>query len=188
MLENTGTRLSALGSSVRDSDSEAGLVGACTTSVGCKVVPGLQWLANDSVVAGPDNGNVGGTGVRSTGSEGDGNDLTGGVALNLVGIVGVLQTLAHVCPAVGGLVVWLLGRNIEQALNITVGVGGDLVVSLHTASGLESRARSTRSGISYDTVGTGRGEEPGRSQDGGVGLHCDVMISECSGNSIVRDS
>lgn len=146
MLDNASTRGRARSAKVRgDGNAEAslvGVVGACSRG---KDVPRDQGRTNDLVGGSVNNGNVGSSGVGSADVELEVHLLTSTVALDLVGVVGVLETLAQPNVALGGIVVGLSGCDLEFTLDVTIVVASLVVVDLLAASRLEALQSQTLS-------------------------------------------
>ncbi|KAH6999030.1 hypothetical protein BKA56DRAFT_40983 [Ilyonectria sp. MPI-CAGE-AT-0026] len=165
-LQNTVTGGGALAAEVvGDGDAEGGVVGG-HARVGGIVGELDQGRADDAVGAGLDNRDVGVAGVGSGNVDGEVDRLAGGVALDEVGVVGELETLAE--PQVAGRGVEVAANNLQNALDIAVDVRGLLVVGLVTASSAEGIAGLAGRGGLDEAVGGDEGHDGG---EGGKGLH-----------------
>lgn len=113
MLDNTSTSGGALAAEViRNGDAERSLVGWDGGGRGGVGVPRDQGSANNRVCRGVDDGDVGGTRVRSADVELDVDLLSGGIGLDIVLVVVVLETLAEPDVTLGGFVVALSVGNL----------------------------------------------------------------------------
>ena len=139
MLENTDTRLTAMAAQViRHGDAEGGLV--CRDGSGSRREdgPAYEGLADGFVRRGVDDRDVGDARVRGVDRELHVHGLAGGVLLDGAAVgVAELVAFADVEVAFGGVVVFLVGDDLHDALDVAVGVAGLVVVGLLAAGRLE---------------------------------------------------
>jgi len=172
VLNNTSTSSGALATKVLgDGNVEGGLVSRNARSSGCVDVPGDQRSADDGVGSSVDDRDVGGTGVRSADLELDGNLLAGGVCLDEVLVVLVLEAFAKPDVTLSGLVVGLGLGNLEFALDVTIVITSLVVVNLLAASSLESGTRHTGLRRAEETVTANSGGHTGNGESSSSVLH-----------------
>lgn len=154
MLDDTATGGRAGIRQVRwNGNAEAGFVGRNGYRGASIDIPRDQWLANDLVGRGVDDGNVCNTSVWCADVEGHVDDLAGCVRLNFVRVVGVLEAFAEPDLTLVGIVVGLRGGNLELALDVAVVVRLLVVVYLGSTSGLHCSTGHSRSRGGEEAVG-----------------------------------
>lgn len=87
--------------------------------------------------------------------------LAGGPALDVGGVVGILEALAQPDVVFSSAAVGLRGCDLELALDVAVRVGRLIVVGLLSAGGLHCRTRETGGGRGDAAMGGDGGEETG---------------------------
>jgi hypothetical protein len=123
-------------------------------------------LLNDGVCCSVNDGDVGGTGVRSGDIEGDWDDLSSGVGLEKVLVVLPLVTLAQPDVTLGGIVVALALGNLKHTLDVSVVVGSLVNLDLLTTGRGHGGTRLTGGRRGDGAVSSdGADEAGGRKED-----------------------
>lgn len=162
VLNNTFTGGGTLAREVRDGDRERSLIGRDRSRVRSENIPVHQLVTNNRVGSGVNDRDIGGAGMRSPDIVCDGNTLASGIALNVGSIVRVLHTLAQPKVAFGGEITL---DELLLALDVTIRVGGHVVVDLGTTSAFHSRAGRSRSRRGNHTMTGNQGGRNGNEGD-----------------------
>lgn len=153
MLNDAITSLCTFATEIlRNGNAERCFVGLYTRGSGCESGPVSQ-LFDNRVARRVDDGNVGSSGVGRGNVKGKWDDLSSGIALHLVRVVGEFVALAEPDLALGGVVVALRRGDLEHALDVSVVVRGLVHFDLLATGGCHGGSWNTGCGSEDTTVG-----------------------------------